>query len=73
MTKKTTIEDLARMMTKGFDQTATKKQMENVILRLDKIEVRVAKIDAILLADHKLRLEKLEQKVGDLEDQMRVR
>lgn len=47
--------------------------MENVIARLDKIEVRVAKMDAILLADHKLRLEKLEQKVGELEDQMRVR
>lgn len=61
------------MMKKGFDDTATKADIRGINERLGKIEVRIAKIDAILLADHKRRLDKLEQRMGVIEDRMRAR
>jgi len=73
MAKKVTIEDLAHMMKKGFDESATKVDIKGINERLGKIELRIAKIDAILLAVHKGRLDKLEDRMGDIEDRICAR
>ena len=61
------------MMKKGFDESATKVDIKGINERLGKIELRIAKIDAILLAVHKGRLDKLEDRMGDIEDRICAR
>jgi hypothetical protein len=55
--KKTTINDLAIMVKKGFDETA--KQID-VDKRFDKIEARLDRIENILLKNHEERIKRLE-------------
>ena len=77
MVKKTTLDDLARMMKKGFDETATKREMfrgfDEVNERLNKIEKRVGRLDAAIFVDHKRRLEKLESDIELLKDVVGVK
>lgn len=72
MAKKTTLDDLARMMKRGFDETASKKEVlegfKRVDERLDKIEKRVVRMDAAIFIDHKRRIQKLEADVELLKD-----
>ena len=75
MAKKTTLDDLARMMKKGFDETASKKEIIEVGKRLgemnerlDKIEKRVARMDSAIFVDHRRRIQKLEADVELLKD-----
>ncbi|MDP3785246.1 MAG: hypothetical protein Q8R12_04245 [bacterium] len=72
MTKKTTLEDLARMMKRGFDELATKAEMKEgfkgVNERLDKIEKRLFRMDATIFIDYKRRIQKLETDVEYLKD-----
>jgi hypothetical protein len=46
----TTIEDLARMINKGFKTTASKEDIQEVTIRLDRIE-------PLLLAEQKREIE----------------
>lgn len=68
--KNITIEDLARMVNKGFDKTAKKDDIDGqfklVDKRFDKIENRLEKIEKLILADHKRRIERLEIDVKEL-------
>ena len=63
--KEITNEELARMIARGFEETAKKtdvnKQFADVHAKLDHIE-------NILLTDHKKRIEKLEQAVKELKE-----
>ncbi|KKQ77265.1 MAG: hypothetical protein US98_C0008G0002 [Parcubacteria group bacterium GW2011_GWC1_38_6] len=65
-----TIEDLARMIKKGFDETSKKKEVDD---RFDVIENRLEKIEKLILADHKRRIERLEGEVRDLKDLLAVK
>jgi archaellum component FlaC len=73
--KNTTIEDLAVMVKRGFDETAqgmnerfdgVDQRFDIVDNRLGAIEGRLDKIEKLILADHKRRIEKLEDEVKDL-------
>jgi len=61
--KSTTIDELARMIKKGFDDTAKKA---DVGLRFDKIENRLDRIEKLLIEDHQKRIEKLEDEMKEL-------
>lgn len=63
MAEKITIEDLAGMIARGFEETAKKADMD---ARFDKVEERLDRIENLLLADHKRRIEKLEAEVKEL-------
>ncbi len=72
MAKKTTLEDLARMMKRGFDELATKAEMKDgfkgINERLDKVEKRLFRMDATIFIDYKRRIQKLEADVEYLKD-----
>lgn len=75
--KRITIEDLARMVQKGFLETAKKDevnvQFDEVNVRFDKIEDRLERIEKLILADHKRRIEKLEFEVKELKELLSVK
>ena len=56
--KNITIDDLAGMVQKGFEETAKKDEVNE---RFDKIEDRLESIEKLILADHKRRIEKIRQ------------
>lgn len=80
--KHVTIEGLARMIKKGFDETATKTQvfglekqadkvegrLDKIEYRLDKIEGRLENIEKILLKQHGDQIQNLERRVKYLEE-----
>lgn len=70
MTKKNiTIDQLAVMIKKGFDKTASVEHVSNEISGLKKwAEGRFDKIEKVILDDHKERIAKLETKVTYLEN-----
>jgi hypothetical protein len=63
MAEKITIDDLAGMIARGFEQTATKNDL--TALRTEMNE-RFDRVENLLLADHKRRIEKLEAEVKEL-------
>jgi archaellum component FlaC len=62
--KSVTIEDLAVMVKKGFD---------SVDKRFDGVDDRLDRIEKLILADHKRRIERLEDQVQDLRDLLAVK
>jgi biopolymer transport protein ExbD len=65
MKAKTTIDDLARMINEGFKSTASKEDIKQVNVRLDRIET-------LLLEEQKRKIEDLEQRMKKLEDALAV-
>jgi len=63
--KNITIDDLAVMVQKGFAETATKSEMK---AGFDSMNRRFDKIENLILADHKKRIERLESEVKDLRE-----
>lgn len=59
--KNITINDLATMVGKGFD--GVDKRFDGVDKRFDAIDFRLDKIEKLILADHKKRIEKLEEEI----------
>jgi len=70
--KNVTIEDLARMVQKGFEETAkaseVNKEFREIDKRFDEIDGRLDKIEKLILADHKRRIERLEIEVKELKE-----
>ena len=62
--KNITIDDLAIMVKKGFD---------GVDLRFDKVDESFDKIEKLIFADHKRRLEKLEEEMKELRGLLALR
>jgi len=75
--KEITTEELARMIEKGFDETAKKEKVDSQFggmnLRFDKVEDRLERIEKLVLADHKRRIEKLEEEVKELRELLAVK
>jgi len=65
-----TIEDLARMVQKGFNETAKKDEVNK---RFDRVENRLEKIEKLILAEHRRRIERLEVEVKELRELLAVR
>jgi hypothetical protein len=63
--KNITTEDLARMVQKGFEETAKRNEVNS---RFDIIENRLDKIEKLILADHKRRIERLEDEMKELKE-----
>ena len=63
-----TLEDLARMVQKGFEETAKEKEVN---LRFNEIDERLDRIERILFWDYKNRIEKLEDQVKELQTDFR--
>ena len=67
--KNVTIDDLAVMVQKGFDDVtdkmATKSEMNH---RFDLADKRFDKIEKLILSDHRERIEKLETGLKELKD-----
>ena len=68
--KNITIDDLAGMVQKGFEETAKKDEVNE---RFDKIEDCLESIEKLILADHKRRIEKLEDEVKELRELLAVK
>jgi len=70
--KEITIDELAMMVQRGFNETAKKSEMDQrfngVDRRLDKVEKRLDRIEKLILSDHKERIERLEIQVKELKD-----
>jgi hypothetical protein len=60
-----TIDQLAKMINEGFKTTATKEDITRVEVRLDRIE-------HLLLAEQKREIEDLKQRMKRLEDALAV-
>jgi len=60
-----TIEDLARMVKNGFEETAKRNEVNS---RFDIVENRLDKIEKLILADHKRRIERLENDMKELKE-----
>ena len=74
--KNITIDDLAVMVQKGFEKTSTKEQVENLELRLDRVEKDVATVKAatknLVAENYKRRIEKIEEDVKELKGLLAV-
>jgi hypothetical protein len=70
--KEITIDDLAIMVQKGFNETAKKidvdKGFDAVDKRFDKVENRLDRIEKLILTNHNERIETLEMEVKKLKD-----
>ncbi len=65
-----TIGDLARMVQKGFEETAKK---DEVNMRFNKVEDRLETIEKLLIVNHRERIEKLEIEVKELKELLAVK
>jgi len=67
--KNITIDDLAVMVQKGFNDV-TEKMATKIELKIMRSEMneRFDKIEKLILADHKKRIEKLETEVKELKE-----
>ncbi len=71
MTKKgVTIDDLAVMVSKGFEETAKKTEVN---VRFDEMDKRFDKIENMILVDHLKRIEKLERHVDELREALALK
>ena len=73
-----TTEDLARMIGKGFNGVDKRfdvvdEKFDLVDKRFDRIEDRLESIEKLILADHKRRIEKLEDEVKELKGLLAVK
>lgn len=74
MSKKTAIttEHLARMIAKGFTETAKKVDVDQLRADMDagfnKMESRLDRVETLLTIDYKRRIEKLETEMKELKN-----
>lgn len=64
MAKNITINDLAIMVAKGFEETAKKSDMDK---KFESIDKRFDRIENILIKQHSDKIENLERRVAQLE------
>jgi hypothetical protein len=81
--KKITIEKLAQMIARGFDETTKKlnetakktdvdKRFDTVDKRFNIVEERLDRIERLILANHHHRLERLEEEMKELKNLLAV-
>jgi len=61
--KDLTLDDLALMINRGFEETAKKAEVDR---RFDKIEHRFERFEKVILADYERRLKRLEADIDYL-------
>jgi archaellum component FlaC len=65
-----TIDDLAAMVQRGFRDTARQTDVDK---RFDAIDERLDRIEKLILADHKRRIERLEGEMKDLRELLAIK
>ena len=70
MKKNITIDELARMVQKGFEETAKKTDMDK---RFDGIDKRLDRIENILIKRHSDEIENLKQRMHRLEEALAIK
>ena len=72
-----TTEELARMIQKGFDETAkksdTNQEFKGMNQRFDRIDKRLDRIEDILIKNHQTRIEKLEFDMKELREALALK
>lgn len=68
MLKKTTMEELAGMVKRGFDETAKKRDLDLLKVDVHDIKERVENIEKLMLKQHGFQIQVLEKRVKRLED-----
>ena len=75
--REVTIEDLARMVQKGFDETAKKIDMDarfdGVQERFNAVEMRLDRIEKFLLEEHRRSIEKLEDQMQEVRNALALK
>ena len=70
--KNVTIDDLAVMVQRGFNETAKSfnetAKKSDMDFRFNEVDKRLDKIEKLILADHKKRIEHLEAEVKELRE-----
>ena len=66
----TTNNDLARMIAKGFEETAKKADVD---LEFKEVKNRLDKIEALLMGDYKKRIERLETEMKELREALALK
>ena len=73
--KNISLDDLALMVAKGFEETAKKVDLESlekeINLQFGEVNERLDRIEKILFRDYKNRIEKLENQVKELQSDFR--
>ena len=65
-----TIDELARMVAKGFEETA---KANEVNARFDAVEKRLDRIENLLIEEHRRRLERLEIEMKEVRDTLAMK
>jgi len=72
-----TIDQLARMVAKGFEETAKAKEVDaqfgKVNERFNKVEERLERIEKFLLEEHRRRIERLENEMKEVRDALAMK
>lgn len=75
--KNITIDNLAKMIQRGFLETAKKtevnKRFDETNKRFDRVDDRLDRIEKLLIAEHRRRIEKLEIDVRELKELLAVK
>ncbi len=70
--KNITIDDLAVMVKKGFDETAKKKEVDERLGRIDerlgRVEEKIDNIEKLILKQHTFEIQELKKRVRRIED-----
>ena len=74
--KNITIDDLAIMVQKGFEETAKKVDLDNLSKSVDKrfdiVDKRFDRIEKLIIANHRERIEKLEEEMKELKSLLSI-
>ena len=72
--KEITIDDLATMVQKGFIETKTDMTSfsKSVDKRFDAVDRRLDKIEKLIIADHRQRIERLEEEMKELKNLLAI-
>jgi len=65
-----TIDELARMVAKGFEETAKAKEVNS---RFDAVEKRLERIEILLIEEHRRRIERLEGEMKEVRDALAMK
>lgn len=67
---KVTIDELALMVAKGFEETAKAREVN---IRFDAVEKRLERIENLLIEEHRRRIERLESEMKEVRDALAMK
>jgi len=68
--KEVTLDDLAGMVQRGFEETAKTKEVNS---RFDAVEKRLERIENLFIEEHRRRIERLEGEMKEVRDALAMK